>query len=192
MQFMVQGAWGVIPAHLSELSPPEARGLFAGFAYQRGVLFASYAAFVRGADRRDLRLSSRARRRRRDRNANGGDRDSPRPRTHGRRSAYALNRGRFDHGHRLWSNAAHGTQSISVSKFKATCLEVVERVQKTRKPIVITKFGKAGRANLAARGVSKREKQNRWLGTWQVPRRIVGDIIEPAFPSKTTTRFKDD
>ena len=45
MQFMVQGAWGVIPAHLAELSPPEVRGLFSGFAYQLGVLFASSAAF---------------------------------------------------------------------------------------------------------------------------------------------------
>ena len=46
MQFMVQGAWGVIPAHLSELSPPEARGLFTGLAYQLGVMFAANAAFV--------------------------------------------------------------------------------------------------------------------------------------------------
>ena len=46
MQFMVQGAWGVIPAHLAELSPPEARGLFSGLAYQTGVLCASYAAFL--------------------------------------------------------------------------------------------------------------------------------------------------
>jgi SHS family lactate transporter-like MFS transporter len=46
MQFMVQGAWGVIPAHLAELSPPEVRGLFTGLAYQLGVLFAANAAFV--------------------------------------------------------------------------------------------------------------------------------------------------
>ncbi|HVB82709.1 MAG TPA: MFS transporter [Candidatus Binataceae bacterium] len=46
MQFMVQGAWGVIPAHLSELSPPEVRGLFTGLAYQMGVMFAANAAFV--------------------------------------------------------------------------------------------------------------------------------------------------
>jgi SHS family lactate transporter-like MFS transporter len=45
MQFMVQGAWGVIPAHLTELSPPEVRGLFSGLAYQMGVLAASNAAF---------------------------------------------------------------------------------------------------------------------------------------------------
>jgi SHS family lactate transporter-like MFS transporter len=41
MQVMVQGAWGVIPAHLNELSPPDARGAFPGFAYQLGNLLAS-------------------------------------------------------------------------------------------------------------------------------------------------------
>ncbi len=46
MQFMVQGAWGVVPAHLSELSPPQARGLFAGFSYQLGSLFAANVPFA--------------------------------------------------------------------------------------------------------------------------------------------------
>ena len=41
MQFMVQGAWGVIPAHLNELSPAEARGTFPGVVYQLGNLFAA-------------------------------------------------------------------------------------------------------------------------------------------------------
>jgi SHS family lactate transporter-like MFS transporter len=41
MQFMVQGAWGVIPAHLNELSPPAVRGTFPGLAYQLGNLFSS-------------------------------------------------------------------------------------------------------------------------------------------------------
>jgi SHS family lactate transporter-like MFS transporter len=41
MQFMVQGAWGVIPAHLNELSPPAVRGTLPGFAYQLGNLFSS-------------------------------------------------------------------------------------------------------------------------------------------------------
>jgi SHS family lactate transporter-like MFS transporter len=42
MQFMVQGAWGVIPAHLNELSPPEVRGTFPGFAYQLGNFLSSW------------------------------------------------------------------------------------------------------------------------------------------------------
>jgi SHS family lactate transporter-like MFS transporter len=41
MQVMVQGAWGVIPAHLNELSPADARGAFPGYAYQLGNLLAS-------------------------------------------------------------------------------------------------------------------------------------------------------
>jgi MFS transporter, SHS family, lactate transporter len=46
MQFCVQGSWGVIPAHLSELSPKNLRGFFPGFAYQCGVLLASSVAYV--------------------------------------------------------------------------------------------------------------------------------------------------
>ncbi|HEY3704629.1 MAG TPA: MFS transporter [Terracidiphilus sp.] len=41
MQFMVQGAWGVIPAHLSELSPSSVRALLPGFAYQTAGVIAS-------------------------------------------------------------------------------------------------------------------------------------------------------
>jgi MFS transporter, SHS family, lactate transporter len=39
MQAGVQGAWGIIPVHMSELSPDETRGLVAGLAYQMGALF---------------------------------------------------------------------------------------------------------------------------------------------------------
>ena len=41
MQFMVQGAWGVVPAHLNELSPSAVRGTLPGFAYQFGNLISS-------------------------------------------------------------------------------------------------------------------------------------------------------
>ena len=46
MQFMVQGAWGVIPAHLNELSPPGVRGTLPGFAYQIGNFFSSRNAVM--------------------------------------------------------------------------------------------------------------------------------------------------
>ncbi|MEO7209015.1 MAG: MFS transporter [Steroidobacteraceae bacterium] len=42
MQVSVQGAWGIIPVHLNELSPPEIRATFPGFVYQLGNLVASY------------------------------------------------------------------------------------------------------------------------------------------------------
>jgi MFS transporter, SHS family, lactate transporter len=46
MQFFVQGAWGVVPAHLNELSPPAVRGTFPGFAYQLGNLLSSRNAVI--------------------------------------------------------------------------------------------------------------------------------------------------
>jgi MFS transporter, SHS family, lactate transporter len=46
MQFMVQGAWGIVPVHLNELSPGHVRGTFPGFAYQLGNLFAANTAVI--------------------------------------------------------------------------------------------------------------------------------------------------
>jgi SHS family lactate transporter-like MFS transporter len=46
MQFLVQGAWGVIPAHLAELSPDGVRGFLPGFAYQCGTLLAGSVAYI--------------------------------------------------------------------------------------------------------------------------------------------------
>ncbi len=46
MQFMVQGAWGIVPVHLNELSPDAVRGTFPGVAYQLGNLFAANTAVI--------------------------------------------------------------------------------------------------------------------------------------------------
>ena len=46
IQFMVQGAWGIVPVHLNELSPEGARGTFPGFTYQLGNLLASANATI--------------------------------------------------------------------------------------------------------------------------------------------------
>jgi SHS family lactate transporter-like MFS transporter len=46
MQFMVQGAWGIVPVHLNELSPGTVRGTFPGVAYQLGNLFAANTAVI--------------------------------------------------------------------------------------------------------------------------------------------------
>ena len=46
MQFMVQGAWGIVPAHLNELSPEPLRALLPGFAYQLGNLLSSRNAVL--------------------------------------------------------------------------------------------------------------------------------------------------
>jgi SHS family lactate transporter-like MFS transporter len=49
MQFCVQGAFGVVPAHLNEMSPPAVRGTFPGFTYQIGNLLASANATIQAA-----------------------------------------------------------------------------------------------------------------------------------------------
>jgi len=49
MQITVQGAWGVVPVHLNELSPDEARGTFPGVTYQFGNLIASVNATLQAA-----------------------------------------------------------------------------------------------------------------------------------------------
>jgi SHS family lactate transporter-like MFS transporter len=46
MQFMVQGAWGVIPAHLAELAPDSVRALLPGFAYQSAGVVASTVVYI--------------------------------------------------------------------------------------------------------------------------------------------------
>ena len=49
MQFMVQGAWGIIPAQISELSPDQVRGFLPGFSYQCGNLIAASIAWGQAA-----------------------------------------------------------------------------------------------------------------------------------------------
>ena len=54
MQMGVQGAWGIIPVHLNELSPDAVRGLLPGFTYQLGILFAALTPTVEFALRNHL------------------------------------------------------------------------------------------------------------------------------------------
>ncbi len=54
MQVGVQGAWGIMPAHLNELSPDAVRSLFPGFVYQLGVLFGSPTNTIEYAIRNKL------------------------------------------------------------------------------------------------------------------------------------------
>ena len=49
LQVMVQGAWGVVPAHLNELTPDTVRGFLPGFAYQCGVAVGGWISVVQDA-----------------------------------------------------------------------------------------------------------------------------------------------
>jgi len=65
-------------------------------------------------------------------------------------------------------------EQIAVSKFKATCLSVLQRVQKTRKPVVITRFGVP-----IAEVVPPPEPKRRRLGCMEGSAIILGDIVGP-------------
>jgi prevent-host-death family protein len=68
-------------------------------------------------------------------------------------------------------------QTVSISKFKATCLALLERVRQTGEPILVTRRGEPVAEVIPPppdlAGV-------RWLGTMEGHGRIVGDIVSPA------------
>ncbi len=68
-------------------------------------------------------------------------------------------------------------EKIAVSKFKATCLEVLERVRCTRKPILVTRFGEPV-AEVIPPSAPKRKESR--LGTMRGTAKIKGDIVSPA------------
>jgi prevent-host-death family protein len=68
-------------------------------------------------------------------------------------------------------------EQIAISKFKATCLGVLERVNKTREPVLVTKFG---RPIAEIVPVSPPQPKGPWVGAMVGTGRIVGDIVSPA------------
>ena len=68
-------------------------------------------------------------------------------------------------------------EEIAISKFKATCLAVLERVRKTGKPVLVTRFGEPVAEIVPAPVL---EKPKRSLGSMQGTARILGDIVSPA------------
>ena len=71
--------------------------------------------------------------------------------------------------------AAH--EEIAISKFKATCLAVVENVRRTKKPMLITRFGEPVAEIIPP---PSPPRPALWLGSMQAKGAIVGDIIAPA------------
>ena len=68
-------------------------------------------------------------------------------------------------------------EKMAISKFKATCLAVLKRVQRTRKPILVTKFGEPVAEIVPP---SSPARPGHWLGDLAGTGRILGDIIAPA------------
>jgi prevent-host-death family protein len=67
-------------------------------------------------------------------------------------------------------------ETVSISKFKATCLELLKKVQRTGQPILITKRGEPV-AQVVPPEVP-REKRS-WLGSARGTGRIMGDVVSP-------------
>ena len=68
-------------------------------------------------------------------------------------------------------------EEIAISKFKATCLEVLERVRKTRKSVLVTRFGEPVAEVIPP---PAGEHKSGWLGSMAGTARIKGDIVSPA------------
>ncbi|GIW41495.1 MAG: hypothetical protein KatS3mg076_2072 [Candidatus Binatia bacterium] len=79
----------------------------------------------------------------------------------------------------------HGTalsvEEIAISKFKATCLAVLERVRRTRKPVRVTRFGRPV-ADVVPPAPPDRPED--WLGSMKGRGHIAGDIVGPASPAE--------
>lgn len=98
-----------------------------------------------------------------------------------------LTAARFDHGIKF---AMSNTEEMAISKFKATCLAVLERVRRTGRPVLITRFGKPVAEIVPPRPVMV---ERRKLGTLAGEIEIVADIVGPigAFNEDETLREWD-
>jgi prevent-host-death family protein len=68
-------------------------------------------------------------------------------------------------------------EKIAIAKFKATCLAVLERVRRTREPVLVTRRG------VPVAEIKPPQPASNWLGSMQGTIKIVGDIVgKPAEP----------
>jgi antitoxin (DNA-binding transcriptional repressor) of toxin-antitoxin stability system len=72
-------------------------------------------------------------------------------------------------------------EEIAVSKFKATCLRLMDDVKKTGKSIIVTRKGEAIAIVSPA---PPPPKQKSWLGSMKDSIQVTGDIISPAADEK--------
>ena len=67
-------------------------------------------------------------------------------------------------------------REVAISEFKAKCLALLDQVQKTKKPIRITRFGKP----VAEVIPSSPSSNSDWMGSMKNSIEIVGDVVSPA------------
>lgn len=71
-------------------------------------------------------------------------------------------------------------ETLAISKFKATCLAVLEKVRKTGEPVLITRFGKPVAEVVPP---SSQRRPENWLGMMRGTGTLHDDLIEPAAPA---------
>jgi len=67
-------------------------------------------------------------------------------------------------------------ESMAISEFRATCVAVLERVRRTKKPVLITRFGQPV-AEVVPPSTPPRPKS--WIGSMAGTGKILGDIVSP-------------
>jgi prevent-host-death family protein len=72
-------------------------------------------------------------------------------------------------------------ESMAISEFKAKCLAVLQRVKRTGKPVLVTRFGKPIAEVVPPSG---RARADAWIGSFQSRGRVVGDIVSPVMDEK--------
>jgi len=77
-------------------------------------------------------------------------------------------------------------EQMAISKFKANCLAVLEKVRRTRRPVLVTRFGEP-LAEVIPPPPPKRAA--RWLGSLAHTGRIRGDIVAPASDEREWSAF---
>jgi prevent-host-death family protein len=78
-------------------------------------------------------------------------------------------------------------KEVAISEFKAKCLALIDQVQKTKKPILITRFGKP-----VAEVIPPSPKPvSDWIGSMKGTVEILGDIIAPASDQSDWEVLKD-
>jgi prevent-host-death family protein len=78
-------------------------------------------------------------------------------------------------------------ETMTVSRFKATCLAVLQRVKRTGRPILITRFGEPV-AELVP--PSPQTPKAEWLGSMEGRAQVVGDIIGPVVEDDAWTALR--
>jgi len=68
-------------------------------------------------------------------------------------------------------------ETIAISKFKATCLAVLERVRRTGEPILVTRYGEPVAEVIPPPAPAR---PTNWLGSFRDRGEILGDIVSPA------------